>query len=157
VCKVCAFSGSEVQNGTSLDWWIESSQRPHHPLFPVTQLGIRPPVLIRQQRNKERNMASAKVRALVDVDFAFLCKDNPEYASQVGQHQHDDRLQVLMTRMHTPTHTHTHTHTHACSLSLSLSISLSHVHTHKARYPRAHYYGHVYVHMCVCVCLCVCS
>eukprot|EP00277_Geminigera_cryophila_P029600 CAMPEP_0179488906 /NCGR_PEP_ID=MMETSP0799-20121207/64427_1 /TAXON_ID=46947 /ORGANISM="Geminigera cryophila, Strain CCMP2564" /LENGTH=207 /DNA_ID=CAMNT_0021304567 /DNA_START=54 /DNA_END=674 /DNA_ORIENTATION=- len=40
-------------------------------------------------------MASAKVRALADVDFAFLCKDNPEYASQVGQHKQDDRLQDL--------------------------------------------------------------
>jgi hypothetical protein len=37
---------------------------------------------------------AGKVRALVESDFAFLCRDNPEYASQAGQHEYDAQLQV---------------------------------------------------------------
>ena len=35
------------------------------------------------------------MRSLFQRDFAFLCQDNPEYASQAGQHNHDARLQDL--------------------------------------------------------------
>ena len=34
-------------------------------------------------------------RSLFQRDFVFLCQDNPEYASQAGQHDHDARLQDL--------------------------------------------------------------
>jgi len=40
-------------------------------------------------------MAAERVRALVDDDFAFLLKDNPEYASQAGRHEYDAALQDL--------------------------------------------------------------
>ena len=44
---------------------------------------------------KEKTFSMAEsVRALVDQDFAWLCKDNPEYASQAGHHEHDAALQV---------------------------------------------------------------
>jgi uncharacterized protein (DUF885 family) len=43
----------------------------------------------------EASDKATKVRALLDEDFAFICEDNPEYASQAGKYAHDDKLQDL--------------------------------------------------------------
>ena len=42
-----------------------------------------------------RAFGELRVHARAPSPFQYLCEDNPEYASQVGQHAHDGALQDL--------------------------------------------------------------
>ena len=96
------------------------------------------------------------VKALVDRDFAYLCKNNPEYASQVGQHQHDAQLQDLSPAAFNARKDYN-------AVMLEEIKTLNSVRTHVRARPLSSVYMCICVRACVracagvCVRVCVCA